>query len=86
MATTNRRRIVRRAVMALAAVVLLPVWYVASLMTIAFLWGADALPSGFLNVYIVPADWYCDRELPGSEKLIELFQWIVEAGERAARR
>jgi len=77
--TTTRRRIVRRAVMALAVVVLLPVWYVGSWLAISRA-QRDRLIHPRTAQKISPAFRpivdYCDTELPGSNTLRRLWWYL----------
>jgi hypothetical protein len=76
----RRRRIVRRAVMVLAVVVLLPIWYIGSVGFVVYLAGASLLPKGAQTHpcwhLMRPALWYVNHpELPGSEMCRRYLQW-----------
>src|SRR5690349_15747807 len=85
MRATRSRRIVRRAVMTLAIVLLLPAWY---LLSVAVLWaGLEAgAEGGWLSgaityssvpeIYMKPALWYLGSELPGSDAYAHVIWWV----------
>ena len=88
MPATRRRRIVRTAVMALAVVVLLPVWYVGSvslLMCVHYAgWMRSVTTSTPARWYVHPVMWYtmeCES-YPGSQLCWHLVIWSQQAGER----
>jgi hypothetical protein len=69
MPCTRRRRIVRRAVMALAVVLLLPVWYVAAWLAVSRA-AHDGMirPATVLTIRpaFAPLITYCESELPAA--------------------
>ena len=70
--TGRRRRIVRRAVMALAVGVLLLAFYVATDLTVQWMDGRGSIPKPLrapAKAFCVPLDWYCETALPGAEWL-----------------
>jgi len=79
MPATRSRRIVRRAVMALAVAMLLPVWYVGSWLIVS-----KAANSGVISYKAAlvihpafePLNAYCLLGMPGSESLYHLW-WSV---------
>jgi hypothetical protein len=85
MPTTRRRQIVRRAVMALAFVVLLPVGYVGSvsmLLIAATAFGVPPTVRGPLQAYITPFNRYTEvQERPGGYELRSLAWWSIRTGE-----
>ena len=89
MPLTRRRRIVRRAVMALAVVVLLPVLYVGSIISASFAWGAGWLPGGMspvLEAVNAPLIWYCESAYPGSDSIDWAAMEAQDLGERLANQ
>ena len=86
MPATRRRRIVRRAVMALAVAVLLPVGYVGSVASFCFVWNAGMVPKSVASwpvtmAYIWPLDWYMrDVERPGAHAIHVLIDRCNKAG------
>ena len=77
MPATRRRRIVRRAVMALAGAVLLPACYVGSYVSLMYADSAGWVPAPFgeiIDTIYHPIGWYHDAGYPGStvlERLID---------------
>jgi len=69
MPTTRRRRIVKRAVMALAGVVLLPVWYVLAWLTWPTIERNSVMSVPDAAPLFVPIERYCEADLPGSSTL-----------------
>jgi hypothetical protein len=91
MTESRRRRIVRRAVIAVAVVVLLPVGYVGSVATICILANADALPtvvhnSPLAHAYVAPVEWYMESDWPGANACNTLIDWSITVGNRLAGR
>jgi hypothetical protein len=87
MPPTRPRRIVRRAVMVLAGVVLLPVTYVASAVSLSFADAAGWLPDSFWEIatpVYEPLAWAVCSDFPGTDTI----EWAVyvagEAGSRVA--
>src|SRR5262245_49077867 len=92
MSATRPRRIVRRAVIALAVVVLLPVWYVASWGTVQWLPGrgvslqperqiSQAISSGGVDrIVFMPLDRYSLCGLPGGKSAWVFSRWCFWRG------
>jgi len=80
---TTHRRIVRRAVIALAGVVLLLGWYIGAWVCWPRIWAISyyRFPSGTLATIdrcFVPILWYTRTSYPGSRELSSLW-WTVNA-------
>jgi hypothetical protein len=72
MSETRRRRIVRRTVLALAAVVLLPLWYVAAWLAVSKVTHEGLIKTSIaqsLRPLFVPILNYTDANLPGASLL-----------------
>ena len=72
MPSTRTRRIVRRATMALAVVVLLPAAYLLSVCSLFVAINADVrlaplADSAMWRAYVMPAESYVESGLPGSD-------------------
>ena len=84
MTTTRKRRIVSWAVIA-ALVVTLPVWYMASVLTLSIAvcagWTPPAVEtSPIAEAYVHPAAWYLNESgLPGDKACEAVFEWFFEA-------
>jgi hypothetical protein len=79
MAERCRPRIIRRAVMALAVVVLLPGWYVASWLSISRLADEGFVSRGTTNTIrpaFEPVLLYCECGMPGADVLTKTY-WAV---------
>jgi hypothetical protein len=75
------RRIVRRAVMAVAGVVLLPVGYLGSLMMLAICITAGWIPKWpVINAYAVPYEWYLQNSMPGYQYAASAINWAAGIG------
>jgi len=88
MPTTRRRRIVRRAVMALAVVVLLASGYVGLWLTCCFAYGAQLTPSWAdtpMRVVFAPIALYTSSRYPGSSGVSEIASWTMQCGDRWSR-
>ena len=90
MSTTRPRRIVRRAVMALAGVVLVVGGYVGSVCTLIFLVRAKFVPgavieSPLVRVYARPLDQYRTSDWPGAEACDHLMGLAWQAGQHVSR-
>ena len=87
MPATRRRRIVRRAVMALAVVVLLVVWYVAAFASVSWSVGAGYISGKTDDVMqhtvFAPLRWYAydDPDKPFANDLRTLRLWCLLQGE-----
>ncbi|MFO1092594.1 MAG: hypothetical protein U0992_04665 [Planctomycetaceae bacterium] len=84
MPATRPRRIIKRAVMALAVVVALPVWYVGSVMCLGFAIGAgwvSTSPPAIVIAALMPIDWYLRSRYPGSELIQAGCDWSHEQGQ-----
>jgi len=80
MPATRPRRIVRRAVMVLAGVVLLPVWYVGSYGSAHWLTGRGELPHSALRhlnrTAFYPLEWYGRQHgMPGADAIRSFPRW-----------
>jgi hypothetical protein len=88
MPTPRSRRIVRRAAMAMAGVVLLVSGYVGSVASLFIAnnagWLPEAFPESVMIAYPTPLIWYARSELPGSTACLSLMQWAIETGNRLA--
>lgn len=83
MISPSRRRIVRRAVMALAVVVLVPVGYVSSCLSFHYAQGADWLPlpvQKTANRIYWPLHIYAMSDWSGAKSYLELIQWASDEG------
>ena len=81
MPATRPRRIVRRVVMALAVVVLLPWAYLGSLIALEFSVSAGWIAySPAIHVYAVPCNWYYRNGLPGHRYAYKCLLWAGKAG------
>ncbi|MFO1095672.1 MAG: hypothetical protein U0992_20560 [Planctomycetaceae bacterium] len=71
MPTTRPRRIVRRAVVAVAVVVLLLGWYFASVMCLGFAVGAGWVinPTPIVIAPLMPMQWYVQSARIGSSQV-----------------
>lgn len=81
------RRIVRRAVMAMAVAVLLLNGYVASVGTLYMALGAGVLPQGVTETaawraYTTPSWGYINSGSPGSGDFRDLIEWCANTGDR----
>ena len=84
-APTRRRRIVRRAVMALAVPVLLLCSYVSGVLVFVYTAHAGWLPgpvvtSPIAQVYVTPLMLYSESGLPGSRAMRSAIDWSGESG------
>jgi len=92
MLTTRRRRIARRAVMALAAVVvLLPFGYAGSVATLIFLLNARIVPLTAatrpqVEAYTSPFWWYMESEWPGAKACDDMIALSKKTGQRIGGR
>jgi hypothetical protein len=89
MTEPRARRIVRRAVMALAVVVLLWGGYISSVAILCFAVNAGALPidlpeTWLWHRYSAPAIWYTRSDLPGADQCRDLLDWACFEGDRMA--
>jgi hypothetical protein len=85
MPPTRPRRIVRRAAMALAVFLLLPVLYITTAVSLSFAWGAGWLPQSLVDVLQVvywPVGAYAEAGYPGGVTIIEIIDAAIAAGER----
>lgn len=76
MLTTRSRRIARRVVLALAAMLLLLVWYVAGWLAVSHAarhWMIDANTTFDIRPFFAPLISYCDNGLPGGAALSDLW-------------
>lgn len=77
---SRKRRIIRRTVMVLAVVALLPVWYVGAwlywpkVQSGALLGRAPVLTEAG-NRFFWPITWYSRTDYPGSDALSQLWWW-----------
>jgi hypothetical protein len=79
MSERHKRQIVRRIVLTIAAIVLLPVWYVG-----AWLVASRADRDGIINYnvgrktrhFFTPLVSYCNEDRPGAELLIDIW-WTI---------
>jgi hypothetical protein len=83
----RRRRFVRRAVMAVAGVVLLPAWYAISAASLIVAtnagWLPAALPESAILAYPKPLFWYSENsERPGALACRSLVGWAIKTGDR----
>lgn len=87
--SATRRRIVRRAVMALAVIVLLVMGYVSSRLAFRFAEGADVtLPPRIefvVDVMYEPLDDYAWSDRPGADRLYDMQAWAVGRGVKFAK-
>jgi hypothetical protein len=91
MAETSCRRswIARRALLAVAGVVLLPGLYLGSVASLAYAVHAELLPawvktSPVTSAYVMPVSWYMNgTDLPGSDLCEAAMLWCCRAGDRA---
>jgi hypothetical protein len=78
MPTTRRRRIVRRAAIAVAVVALLPVWYVSAALTITVAHAAGWIPGRYMiqgstiQVVFRPLNAYTEANLPGTGRINQM--------------
>lgn len=91
MPRTSYRRIVRRAVLAIVAVVLLPVGYAGSVATLIYLLNTGIVPLNAATqpqvfAYIAPYWWYMESGWPGARNCDDLVTFAKKAGQRAAGR
>lgn len=93
MPSTRGRRIVRRAVIVLAGVVLLPVWYVCSVATLIFLLNATIVPLNgvtqpLVEGYVAPLWWYIDTGWetgwPGAKACDQILACSKAAGQQVS--
>jgi hypothetical protein len=87
--STRRRRILRRAVIAVAVVVLLPVGYFLSVCS-HFVANADVrlfpvADSALWRAYTMPVEWYINSELPGSDLCGGFIDVSANLGSRLGR-
>jgi len=88
MHTTRSRRIIRRAVMALAVVVLLPVWYVGTWLVLSRAAREDMIDGSMtaqIRPAFVPLIWYCNSDLAGAELLHDIW-WTTAKPRKFAGR
>src|SRR5262245_4099052 len=88
--STRPRRIVRRAVMVLAVVVLLPVGYVWSVCGYAFVSQTNLLPRSVIEhpivwAYVSPLVSYSKSDLPGAKVCDDLIVLSWHAGQQFSR-
>jgi hypothetical protein len=82
------RRIVRRAVMALAVVMLLAWGYFGVWLASSFAWGAGLMPSWTdapSRVVFAPFAVYITEGYPGAQRLNAIGAWAVQHGDRWRR-
>ena len=85
MPTTRPRQIVRRAAMTVVVIVLLPVCYLGSALSLCLAaemgWLAPTVENSPLTqMYVVPASWYLnDSGLPGAKAYEAVFDSCYEA-------
>ena len=80
MPTTRRRRIVRRAVMTLVLVVLLPVWYAGTMPVVCY--ATECFPAAspvhkVLGVVYRPLIYLTlHPESPGGQSFLDYYRWV----------
>jgi hypothetical protein len=88
MPTTRPRRIVRRAVKVMAVLVLLPVAYVSSVLSILYAIEAGWVPRvvrPIAEAYATPLIFYVDHDWPGQKLLFTLMVTSMEAGHESSQ-
>lgn len=83
MRVRKKHRIVRTAVLTVALIVLTPLLYTCSLLSLAFCIGAGWLPSApspMVMAYATPLKWYQRHNLPGGRDFEDIIIWTAKRG------